>query len=253
VTSQPEPPLSDDLLVPDGDAAIATDGGASAREVLAHAMRALRWAAADRAAAAVERASAAAQREEAARDVAEAHRVRAETARRIQLIATDELTGTWTRRFGLTELEHEVERANRTGGGLVIAFVDVDRLKAINDSRGHLAGDALLERLGAALRASFRPYDVIVRYGGDEFLCAFPGLSPPEVSARLRLIASALRTADPAYAFTFGLAEAEPPETVRDLIGRADAALLDARRGRGAIRTSWVHAGAEPAEALRPD
>src|SRR5947209_3484219 len=125
-------------------------------------------AAADRAKAADDRARAAADREAAARERAEALRTRAESADNLKLATTDELTGAWTRKFGLEEVSHELERAHRTGATLVLAFVDVDGLKQLNDSQGHLAGDALLQLVGETLHANVRPYDVIVRYGGDE-------------------------------------------------------------------------------------
>ena len=91
--------------------------------------------------------------------------------------ATDELTSTWTRAFGLAQVSHELERARRLGAKLVIAFLDVDGLKNVNDNHGHLAGDALLRLVGETLRANVRPYDVLVRYGGDEF-CARCRISP---------------------------------------------------------------------------
>src|SRR5438552_11348809 len=78
----------------------------------------------------------------------------------LKLATTDELTGAWTRKLGLEEVSRELERAHRTGARLVLAFVDVDGLKAVNDSQGHLAGDALLRLLGETLRANVRPYDV---------------------------------------------------------------------------------------------
>ena len=65
-------------------------------------------------------------------------------------------------------MARELGRARRTGATLAVAFGDVDGLKRINDTQGHLAGDALLRLVGETLRANLRPYDVIVRYGGDE-------------------------------------------------------------------------------------
>ena len=104
--------------------------------------------AADREEARRERAAAAADREEAARERAEAQRLRNETAASLELAATDELTGAWTRRFGLEQLTHELARAHRTESALALVFVDVDGLKRINDAHGHLAGDELLTLIG---------------------------------------------------------------------------------------------------------
>ncbi|HET7353194.1 MAG TPA: GGDEF domain-containing protein [Gaiellaceae bacterium] len=152
----------------------------------------------------------------------------------MKVAATDELTGAWTRRFGLEEVSRELERAHRTGASLVLAFIDVDGLKEVNDSQGHLAGDALLQLLGETLRANVRPYDVIVRYGGDEFLCAMPNLHASEAGARFERITAVLTAADAKHSVTFGLAEAEPADSLEDLIARADADLLQARHsGRG--------------------
>jgi GGDEF domain-containing protein len=69
----------------------------------------------------------------------------------------------------------EIARARRSDGRLVLAFVDVDGLKPINDVQGHAVGDALLRDAAVALRTALRSYDLVVRYGGDEFLCALAG------------------------------------------------------------------------------
>jgi len=153
--------------------------------------RDLARAAADRAEAAADRVHAADDRKEAARDRAEAVRLREESANALKSAATDDLTGAWTRRFGLQEASRELERATRTGGALVLAFIDVDGLKQVNDSRGHLAGDALLRLAGETVRAHIRPSDVIVRYGGDEFVCAMSNLTALE--ARPRFVKSPKR------------------------------------------------------------
>jgi PleD family two-component response regulator len=70
---------------------------------------------------------------------------------------------------------------------------------------------------------------VIVRYGGDELLCAMPNLSVREARARWEKIAVVLAAADPDHSVTFGLAEAEPTDSLQELIARADANLLEAR------------------------
>ncbi len=119
---------------------------------------------------------AAQDREQASRERAEAHRDRTESAENLKMSTEDELTGAWTRKFGLEEISRELERAHRTGSKLALAFVDVDDLKTVNDSRGHLAGDALLRLVAETLLSSVRRYDVVVRYGGDEFVWALPNL-----------------------------------------------------------------------------
>jgi len=187
-------------------------------------------AATDRARAADDRARAAADRREAARERNEALRQHTESAASLELAATDELTGAWTRKFGLEEVSGKLERAHRTGTTLLLAFIDVDGLKQINDTQGHQAGDDLLRLVGETLRASLRAYDVIVRSGGDELLCAMPNLKAADARARLEKLAAPLRAGDVERSVTFGLAEAEPGDTLEALIARADTALLEARR-----------------------
>jgi PleD family two-component response regulator len=133
------------------------DAEASREDILLRAKRDRERAAADRAKAADDRARAAADREEAARERAEARLHRTESDDNLKLATTDELTGAWTRKFGLEEVSRELERARRTGATLVLAFIDVDDLKQVNDGHGHLAGDALLQLVGETLRANIRP------------------------------------------------------------------------------------------------
>src|SRR5436190_1014555 len=139
------------------------DADASREDILLRAERDRARAAADRAKAADDRARAAGDRDKAAGERAEAFQDRLESAERLKSATTDELTGALNRKLGLEVASRELERAHRTGTRLVLAFVDVDGLKAVNDSRGHLAGDALLQRVGETLRAHVRAYDTIVR------------------------------------------------------------------------------------------
>ena len=205
------------------------DTDASREDILLRAERDRTRAAADRAKAADDRLRAAADREEAARERAEAARNRTESADNLKLATTDELTGAWTRKFGLEEAAREVERARRTGARLVLAFVDVDGLKQVNDRYGHLAGDALLRDVGQTVRSNVRPYDVIVRYGGDELVCVMPNLTAAEARGRFEKIAVELSMINAQHSVTFGLADAEPSDSLQELIARADADLLEAR------------------------
>jgi diguanylate cyclase (GGDEF)-like protein len=208
------------------------DADASREDVLLRAERDRARAAADRAKAAHDRTRAAADRKAAARDRAQALRTETESAHDLKLATTDQLTGAWTRKFGLDEMSRELERARRTGTRLALAFVDIDGLKELNDTQGHLAGDELLQLLGETLRANLRAYDVVVRYGGDEFVCAMPNVDLREARARFEKIAATLAAVNADYSVTFGLAEADPAESLQELVARADAALLEGRRSR---------------------
>jgi diguanylate cyclase (GGDEF)-like protein len=77
----------------------------------------------------------------------------------------------------LEHIDQEIERAHRTMAPLVVADVDVVGLKAVNDSQGHAAGDALLQRAVNGICGHMRSYDLIVRIGGDELLCEMSGAS----------------------------------------------------------------------------
>jgi GGDEF domain-containing protein len=101
---------------------------------------------------------------------------------------TDELTGVSRRGAGLAAIGREINRVQRVGGELVAAYVDVDGLKATNDTRGHAAGDALLIAVADSLRACLRSYDVITRVGGDEFVCALPGIAVDQARRRFEAV-----------------------------------------------------------------
>ena len=150
----------------------------------------------------------------------------------LELAATDQLTGAWSRRFGLVEVAREIERARRTGCKLTLAFVDIDGLKEVNDSSGHAAGDRLLHLVAVTLRANMRSYDVIVRHGGDEFLCAMPNVAADGARSRLETIAVGLTAVDSGHSISFGLAEHEPADGLEELVARADADLMNVRRRR---------------------
>jgi diguanylate cyclase (GGDEF)-like protein len=143
----------------------------------------------------------------------------------------DGLTGAYRRDAGMLELEHEVTRAQRTGDAFVLAFVDVDNLKARNDLHGHIAGDQLLRRIADTIRANVRSYDLVVRYGGDEFVCGFPALDVKDAAERFARINGDLAANDEA-SVAFGLAELQRGETLTDLITRADGVMYANRHQR---------------------
>ena len=127
----------------------------------------------------------------------------------------------------MVEIEREISRARRTGQSLAVAFADVDGLKATNDQRGHPAGDRVLVAVADALRARLRPYDPIVRMGGDEFVCAVVDLDLADVTQRLQLVAEDL--ASHSMTVTIGVTMLEPTDTQESVITRADAAMYAKR------------------------
>jgi diguanylate cyclase (GGDEF)-like protein len=157
----------------------------------------------------------------------------------------DGLTGAYRRDAGLLELEHEVVRAHRTGDSFVLAFVDVNNLKARNDQHGHLAGDRLLHKIAETLRANVRSYDLVVRYGGDEFVCGFPSLEVNDAAERFARINEDLAASDEA-SVAFGLAELEAEDSLTDLISRADALMYANRFKRAQDRANEAARAAGP-------
>jgi diguanylate cyclase (GGDEF)-like protein len=167
-------------------------------------------------AAADDRLEAALDRDDAAHDLRQAYR--------------DDLTGALLRTAGAEQLGQATDRAHRTGEPLVLAFLDVDGLKSINDEAGHGAGDALLREVGTALRRGLRSYDIVVRYGGDEFVCGLPGSRLAEATRRFAHVRELLLEAMPNDSVSFGLAELGAGESVLHAIARADAEMYRNRR-----------------------
>lgn len=151
-----------------------------------------------------------------------------------ELAATDALTGLWNRRSFDAALEREWATATRMGTPLSLLMLDVDRFKAYNDRHGHLAGDAVLREVGAALAGAIRPGDMAARYGGEEFVVLLPGASPMaamRVAARTRAaIADRPWRHEPVTA-SVGVAttHGDASWSASDLVGRADAALYKAK------------------------
>ena len=156
---------------------------------------------------------------------------RARLEAQLQLAHLDGLTGAYRREVGRLALRNEIERARRSDGRFVIAFIDVDGLKGVNDREGHAAGDKVLRTLAATMRANLRTYDPIVRYGGDEFVCGVASIDPGEVQHRIGVIDQSLRHAT-GVGITAGLASMVGNESLEELTERADAALLEAKRSR---------------------
>lgn len=96
----------------------------------------------------------------------------------------DSLTGLWNRTAILETLERELARSKRQGGSVGVIVVDIDHFKEINDTCGHRAGDTMLCKTTHVMQANLRAYDMLGRYGGEEFLIVMPGCDLTDAAAR---------------------------------------------------------------------
>lgn len=107
----------------------------------------------------------------------------------------DPLTGLWNRAATLDSVRRELARVQREGTPLGVIVAEIDHFKSINETHGHMAGDAVLREAARRIRSTVRPYDTLGRYGGEEFLALVPGCDPQKAvnqAERLRNNVSAL-------------------------------------------------------------
>lgn len=188
----------------------------------------------DRDAGARDRMNAERDRRAALSDRSDARANRDVSAAERAVACIDVLTGAYLRRAGIIELEREMDRAVRTERPLILAFLDVDGLKAINDTKGHAAGDFILQAVTHTVRDFLRPYDPIIRYGGDEFLCVLWNIDLEDASDRFESVNVMISQKPISASISVGFAQFEIGETADVFIARADAELYQNRRTRSA-------------------
>jgi diguanylate cyclase (GGDEF)-like protein len=170
-----------------------------------------------------------------------------ENVRLHRVAVTDPLTGAFNREFLLQRLPQEIETAIDRDRALSIAMVDVDHFKSVNDHYGHGIGDVVLSEVARRLRGAIRGGDLLVRYGGEEFLAVLPKADAGrawEVGERMRqrVCERAFEVGDGLALLlrvSVGIAQWRTGELMPDLIERADTALYGAKdRGRNRVEVA---------------
>jgi diguanylate cyclase (GGDEF)-like protein/PAS domain S-box-containing protein len=152
------------------------------------------------------------------------------------LVAFDPLTGLANYRRLLEVFDAEIKRWERTGRSFALLLLDLDGLKKINDSRGHLTGSRALCRLAHNLRLQCRAIDIAARHGGDEFAIILPETDAAGARSLARRVAERLTNdgEEPRLSFSFGVAVCPlDGKTIDDLLGVADRALYAMKAGGG--------------------
>jgi diguanylate cyclase (GGDEF)-like protein len=163
----------------------------------------------------------------------------------LELSNTDHLTGLFNRRYLMDALEKEIQRSARKGGNLSLLILDIDHFKQVNDTYGHLQGDAVLQKVALQLQKELRNYDIAARYGGEEFIAVLPDATIQEaafVADRVRMSIQAAKfngaLSKLSLTVSLGVALFSPVEctTVDGFIKLADDALYRAKaNGRNRV------------------
>ena len=157
-----------------------------------------------------------------------------------QLATHDDLTGLLNRRAMLDRMQLEQHRSLRSGSPLLIAQLDIDHFKAVNDTHGHAAGDLVLQSFADTVRRNVRDTDVLARWGGEEFvllLCDTPAADAVALMERLRQAVQAMQVpvaqgGQPiTVTVSIGLARHAPADPLAGTLERADRALYAAKAG----------------------
>jgi diguanylate cyclase (GGDEF)-like protein len=174
--------------------------------------------------------------------------VQTQAAKLETLSDTDELTGAPNRRVWFRQIPYELARAKRAGRPLSLAIIDIDHFKTYNDTYGHQEGDKLLQSAVSNWQNQLRAGDLLVRFGGDEFIVLLPDCDPDNAALAMARLKAAMPFNQ---ACTVGVACLTGDESADDLLARADKALYEAKETRGTPRERILESSNVTARALR--
>ncbi|HEY3285344.1 MAG TPA: sensor domain-containing diguanylate cyclase, partial [Armatimonadota bacterium] len=155
----------------------------------------------------------------------------------------DLLTGLPNRRFLEMQLASRMLELSRYGRGFGVLFIDVDHFKEVNDVFGHEVGDRALHMVGSSIQTALRGFDVVGRWGGEEFVALIMDVGAREIrdtAERVRVLVERSRLpvepSPPSVTLSIGATLARPDESVTDLVSRADHLMYQAKReGRNRV------------------
>jgi two-component system cell cycle response regulator len=187
----------------------------------------------------------------------EDHLVEARESMRFQA-THDLLTSLWNRGVIVELMSHEIMRSRRERSCTALMMCDIDHFKSVNDQYGHAVGDDVLREVARRLHNSVRSYDMVGRYGGEEFLVALNKCDPGSAVARAenlrtKIADRPIQTANMPVPVTISIGLALSTEftecTIEELMHYADMALYAAKAaGRNCVRVAPRSAGDKPAE-----
>jgi len=161
-----------------------------------------------------------------------------------QIAMVDFLSGITNRRFAIDRMNEELSRINRGRDGFSLLMIDIDNFKGINDSYGHECGDYVLKRLVNLIKSVLRNYDMMARWGGEEFLIMLPGTEISDATIVAEKIISNVRTQIFTYkgnsfhvTITAGVAQHQAGDDLDNIIKRADEAMYHGKRsGKNCVK-----------------